>query len=203
MRKGAVVMKQTRYETAIITLSCLLVFSPKMMGTVQAANVANMMGIAMTANPVENSGNILLFALPASAVGLSLFHEDFSGLLQYGASAALTDGATLILKDNVYELRPNGSDYLSFPSGHSSTTFAAAAYIQRRYGWGLGIAAYALAAFTGYSRIESKEHYFHDVAAGAAIGVSSSYLFTKPFHHFNIRPTTDGKHIGVTVSTAF
>jgi membrane-associated phospholipid phosphatase len=196
-------MKQTRYETAIITLSCLLVFSPKMTGTAHAANVANMMGIAMTADPIENTGNILLFALPASAVGLSLFHEDLTGLFQYGASAAITDIATLTLKNSVHELRPNGSDYLSFPSGHSSTTFAAAAFIQRRYGWELGIAAYALAAFTGYSRIESREHYFHDVAAGAAIGISSSYLFTRPFHRFHLQPTTDGKHVGVTLSTAF
>jgi membrane-associated phospholipid phosphatase len=196
-------MKQKKFSAATMTLSCCLALSPAVIGSARAANLANMMGISMTANPIENSGNILLLALPVSAVGLSLFHEDLTGLFQYGASAALTEGTTLLLKNSVHELRPNGSNYLSFPSGHSSTTFAAAAFIQRRYGWGLGIAAYALAAFTGYSRVESKEHYFHDVAVGAAIGVGSSYLFTKPFHNFNIQPTTDGKHVGVTVSTAF
>jgi len=187
----------------MMTLSCLLVFSPAVIGPAYAANLANMMGITITPNPIENTGNVLLFVLPATAVGFSLYNKDVNGLFQYGAVALLTEVTTLTLKKSVHELRPNGSDYLSFPSGHASTTFAAAAFIQRRYGWEYGIAAYALAAFTGYSRVESKEHYVHDVLAGAAIGVGSIYIFTKPFHRFQVQPTTDGKHFGVVVSKTF
>jgi membrane-associated phospholipid phosphatase len=195
-------MKQINYQAALMPLACFLALSPAISGRVHAANMIGSI-VTFTADPIENAGNVLLIALPATAVGFSLYNRDINGLLEYGASALLTDAVTVSLKNGVHELRPNRSDYLSFPSGHSSTTFAAAEFIRKRYGWEFGVAAYALASFTAYSRIESKEHYFHDVAAGAAIGVSSSYLFTRPFHRFQIQPTTDGKHFGVTISKTF
>ncbi len=68
-----------------------------------------------------------------------------------------------------------------FPSGHTSTTFQSASFIQRRYGWKYGIPAYALAAFTGYSRINAQKHDGWDVLAGAVVGIGSSYLFTTPY----------------------
>ena len=190
-------MRTTSFYTAMITFSCLLVLSPAVIRPAYAVNmnIAQDLGVTFGPDRIENTGNILLVALPAAAVGLSLYHEDLTGLFQYGVAALLTEGTTLALKNNVHELRPNGSNYLSFPSGHASTTFTAAEFIRKRYGWGLGIAAYALAAFTGYSRVESREHYFHDVAAGAAIGITSSYVFTKPFHNFQIQPTTDRETI--------
>ena len=44
----------------------------------------------------------------------------------------------------------------------------------------------ALASFVGYSRVESREHYAHDVVAGAAVGILSSCLFTKPYRGWNL-----------------
>jgi len=95
--------------------------------------------------------------------------------------------------------------YILFISqtGHSSTTFAAAEFLRKRYGWGYGIPAYALATFTAYSRVESKNHFIPDVAAGAALGIISSYIFTKPFHGVTVTPVTDGRGIGFVASGIF
>jgi membrane-associated phospholipid phosphatase len=131
------------------------------------------------ADPIEDIGNVLVYALPASTVGLIALHKDLNGLKQYGLSAFADEGITFGLKYTVKELRPNHYDYHSFPSGHSSTTFTAAEFLWKRYGWKFGLPAYVLATFTAYSRVESKWHYTHDVIAGGAIGITCSFGITK------------------------
>lgn len=66
--------------------------------------------------------------------------------------------------------RPDRSDNHSFPSMHTSTSFAAAAFIQRRYGWKWGLPSYILSTYVGWTRVYGKKHDWWDVAAGAAIG---------------------------------
>lgn len=90
----------------------------------------------------------------------------------------VTEGATEVLKMIVRERRPDGSDYRSFPSGHTSLSFAAAGYLQKRYGWQWGLPATAVAALVGFSRVESKSHHWYDVVAGAALGEASAYFLT-------------------------
>ena len=79
---------------------------------------------------------------------------------------------TSVLKYIIRERRPNGGDRLSFPSGHSTTVFAFAAIVGAEHGWAYGVPAYALAAFSGWSRINDNMHYLHDVLAGATVGIS-------------------------------
>jgi hypothetical protein len=93
-----------------------------------------------------------------------------SGQSQLEALAA-TGIATLALKLSVARARPDGSDQQSFPSGHTSTTFATAAVLNEFYGWRAGVPAYALAALTGASRLSADKHWLSDVAAGAALGM--------------------------------
>ena len=50
--------------------------------------------------------------------------------------------------------RPNGGDY-SFPSGHTSAAFTGAGFIEKRYGLKVGIPAYILASYVGWSRVYS------------------------------------------------
>lgn len=50
------------------------------------------------------------------------------------------------------------------------------------YGWSWGVPAYLAASFVGFTRVQSDEHYTHDVLVGAAIGILSNY----DFGHFNI-----------------
>ena len=71
----------------------------------------------------------------------------------------------------------------SFPSGHASISFAGATFLQKRYGWRYGIPAFLAAAFVGYSRVESDEHWTKDVLGGAAIGIASGWIFTSRFRN--------------------
>jgi undecaprenyl-diphosphatase len=58
----------------------------------------------------------------------------------------------------------------SFPSGHTSTSFACA-YVISRLAPRLTVYVYALAALIGFSRIYVGVHYPLDVLAGAVLGV--------------------------------
>jgi membrane-associated phospholipid phosphatase len=79
----------------------------------------------------------------------------YSGLLKYG----------------VRRERPDGSDRLSFPSGHASAAFTLATVTSHHYGWKAGLPAYVLASGIGLSRIETNRHHLSDVLAGATLGV--------------------------------
>jgi hypothetical protein len=67
--------------------------------------------------------------------------------------------------------RPDGSDKLSFPSGHSAGAFTVAAVFSHYYGWKWGVPLYAAAGFIAVSRVEMGKHWPSDVAAGATIGL--------------------------------
>lgn len=60
--------------------------------------------------------------------------------------------------------------------------------------------AYAAASFVAYSRVESREHYAHDVVAGAAIGILSSFILTKPYKGWNVKLEAGEKYYGLTLN---
>lgn len=151
---------------------------------------------ARAADNIETAGDILQFVLPATAGGLTLGYKDYKGTLQFGESAMLTLGTTYALKYAVNERRPNGGSG-SFPSAHTSISFSAAEFMRKRYGWEYGIPAYAAASFVAYSRVEAREHYPHDVIAGAAIGIASSYLFTRSYKGWHVQAEGDARYIGI------
>ena len=66
--------------------------------------------------------------------------------------------------------RPDNADRFSFPSGHTSNSFMWATVVSREYGWKAGAPAYALAAYVGSSRLQSRKHNLTDVIAGATLG---------------------------------
>ena len=128
----------------------------------------------------ETAGDILQVALPAVAYGMTFVYDDPQGRTQFYKSFFSTLGTTYALKLVVDKERPDGGK-MSFPSGHTSSAFSGASFIQRRYGWKYGMPAYAAALFVGWSRIDSDAHYVEDVVAGAAIGIAFSAIFTTPF----------------------
>jgi membrane-associated phospholipid phosphatase len=148
---------------------------------------------------IETAGDVLMIILPATAAGLTVGFKDSKGTLQFVESAALTLGATYGLKYAIEEERPNGERH-SFPSAHTSISFASAEFMRKRYGWEYGIPAYAAALFVAYSRVESRQHYTHDVIAGAAIGIGSSYLFTRPYEGWHIQAEAGHKYYGMRLS---
>jgi membrane-associated phospholipid phosphatase len=154
------------------------------------------------ASGIETAGDVLLYALPTAGAGLTLAYRDGQGALEFGESLALTAGVTYGLKYAVDERRPNGGRY-SFPSGHASFSFSSAEFMRKRYGWEYGIPAYALASFVAYSRVESGQHYAHDVIAGASIGIVSSYIFTRPYKGWNANVEADTRSFAFKISRAF
>jgi len=157
---------------------------------------------ARAGDNIQTAGDILQYVLPGTAAGLTLAYRDGTGALQFGESAGLTLGATYGLKYAVNERRPNGGSQ-SFPSGHSSISFSAAEFMRKRYGWEYGIPAYAAASFVAYSRVEAREHYAHDVVAGAAIGIVSSYIFTRPYKGWRVEADADAHYYGIRLSRSW
>lgn len=85
-------------------------------------------------------------------------------------ATAYSGFTTLILKHLFSFRRPNNSDNLSFPSGHTTTVFAFASVVGEEHGWKWGTPAYLLAMYTGCSRVNDNMHTFADVFMGATIG---------------------------------
>jgi len=159
-------------------------------------------GNAQAHDVIELAGNILQFALPATAYGMTAYHRDGDGALQYTEAAALTLGVTFTLKYTVNAERPDGGSQ-SFPSGHTSISFSAAEFVRKRYGREYGLPMYALASFVGYSRVEADRHYVRDVLAGAAIGIASSYVFTEPYQGWQLAPEAGDGYYGLFATRPF
>ncbi len=116
-----------------------------------------------------------------------------------------TVAITHTMKYLIHKRRPNSDhEFNSMPSGHTSASFHAAAFIQMHYGWGYGAPAYALASFVGYSRIEgyNTRHDIWDVLAGAAIGIGASYYFYKDDKK-NLQIQSDFANKGISLSYNF
>jgi len=83
------------------------------------------------------------------------------------------------LKHIMHQQRPDGSNYYSFPSGHTANAFAGAEFMWQEYKdvspW-LAASGYLAAATTGYLRLYNNKHWLSDVVAGAGIGIASTKL---------------------------
>lgn len=84
---------------------------------------------------------------------------------------------TYAIKYSVNRTRPNG-DPRSFPSGHTSASFATAMVLQRHYGWKLGLPMFAASTYTAAERVTNNKHWASDVAFGAVIGMLSGRTVT-------------------------
>ena len=116
----------------------------------------------------------------------------------------VTQGLTQAGKHAVRRMRPDGSSKKSFPSGHSSGTFATATVIQRHFGWRLGGPAYGLASYVAASRLSENKHYLSDVVFGAAVGilVGRTVTFGIGPSQFRVSPAAVPAGAGVRVSLA-
>jgi membrane-associated phospholipid phosphatase len=125
-------------------------------------------------------GDIGQYALPVAAFGIAALQKDWKGCFQFCASYAASMCVAYGLKYTVKSTRPDGGSE-SFPSGHTTSAFAGAAFLDIRYGAIYGVPAYIAASVVGWSRIESNRHYPEDVVVGAAIGVLGDLVFARRF----------------------
>jgi membrane-associated phospholipid phosphatase len=162
-----------------------------------------LLAVAATAHSyekVEAVGDVATVVVAVAAGGMPLLLQDREGMLQLVKAAAVDLTTTMALKYAVHERRPDGEDNRSFPSAHSSVSFTAAEYLRKRFGWEYGLPAYGLATFVACSRVEAEKHHVHDVLAGAAIGIASSYLFTTPNPHFTLQTAVESGYFGVRLT---
>lgn len=172
--------------------------------------IAAALGVVATpaaADPLDGwrtAGRVGEVALVAAALGKTVAESDPTGAGQFALGMGTTVATTEILKRAVGSTRPNGRDDRSFPSGHTSISFAAAGHLHARYGWGWGLPALAAAGFVGVTRVEAREHRWEDVIAGALLGTASAHLFTTR-HDASVRllPWADTKGGGFAARVAF
>jgi membrane-associated phospholipid phosphatase len=156
--------------------------------------------LAVASDAVVNSGSFLRTLIPAVAYGTTFYLHDKDGRLEFYKSFFTNYAATYALKKTISKTRPNGTDDESFPSGHTSVAFQGAAFIHLRYGIRYAVPAYMAASYVGWTRIASDNHYLVDVMAGAALGIASSYVFTKPYHGYVATPLVDNGFYGISIS---
>jgi membrane-associated phospholipid phosphatase len=99
----------------------------------------------------------------------------------------------------------DGSDYQSFPSGHSIAAFAAAAAVTSetkrwwpRSVWVIGPLMYGGAAAVGLSRMFENKHWASDVITGAAVGTFTG-LKVVTWHHSHPGNAIDRTFLGASV----
>ncbi len=94
-------------------------------------------------------------------------------------SSIVTNQIVTSLKHATHQMRPDGSTYNSFPSGHTATAFVGAEFMNQELGWHskwYSVAGYALGGATGILRIANNRHWLGDVLAGAGIGIVTTKL---------------------------
>ena len=162
-----------------------------------AVVLALLSGATGAASTIETAGGVGAVALPAGAAVMAAARKDGKGTLQLVEAYAATMAIVYVLKPTINRTRPDGGSQ-SFPSGHSASAFAGAAFLERRYGWSIGAPAYALATFVAVSRVEAKRHYTTDVVAGGAIGILSNLVFTRRYQKVAVTPAIVPRTAGVT-----
>lgn len=81
----------------------------------------------------------------------------------------------------------------SFPSGHSTSSFAAAFVIFAREKRWMGISAYALAILIAFSRLYNYVHHPSDVLCGIILGTLSAFLMVFIFRKTGLDQKLSGE----------
>ena len=97
--------------------------------------------------------------------------DDINKERAYTMRTALTINwiATTALQYTIGNDTPNG-EYLSWPSGHASSSFTVASVLDEFYGPKVGVPAYAVASFVAYRMMDTGDNWGSDVVFGATLG---------------------------------
>lgn len=131
-------------------------------------------------------------------MGLKAKHRFVDRVIITGSSAIIVAGLVTGIKHTAKVLRPDGSAYNSFPSGHTALAFFGAHILFKEYKgtspW-IGIGGYIVATTTAVFRVINNRHWGSDLLGGAGIGILSAelgYLLLPPlqklFRVKNVEP---------------
>lgn len=159
------------------------------------------------------------FALYGVRTEHNLLQRTLTAATSFLVMAAIVNTVKL----SVPTLRPDGSAWNSFPSGHTATAFTGAHLLWREYKcvspW-IGVAGYVAATATGAMRMMNRRHWLSDVLAGAGIGIASveiAYLLLPVFNQWiygdrdfgtrdfglSITPIAGGGYYGAGIACVF
>jgi hypothetical protein len=113
-----------------------------------------------------------------------------------GLSAGIFGGTGYLTKYFTHRLRPNKSDYYSFPSAHTATAFIGAEFLAQEYSEKspvYTVIGYTIAVGTGVFRMYNRDHWFSDVVAGAGFGVLSTKAAYLIYPYLRNKLTHKGK----------
>lgn len=137
---------------------------------------------------VRGAGDIAQF-LPVATLAYTAILRDFTGFKQQAIGWVAVVASTYAIKYGLHSLAPssptiqslskrpdNDGKFEGFPSGHSSSAFAAAGFMQKRYGVRLGLPTALVASFVGFSRIHADRHTLVQVICGGLLGFFISFF---------------------------
>ena len=128
-------------------------------------------GFASSGSMAGGASVMMPLVAGAFLAGRASHSEPFRAVTYDMAQAAIVSSAyTMIFKETTQRTRPDGSNKLSFPSGHTANAFALATVADAHFGPKVGVPAYAAAAAIGWCRVGKNVHHLSDVLAGATLG---------------------------------
>ncbi len=156
------------------------------------ASALMLLGIAprhAMAQGVKRATDVLCLAPSATGLGMVIAKKDRKGFFQLGYSSITCLAANYTMELCITKDRPDGSGHHAFPSTHTAIAFNGATFLMRRYGWKVGVPAYLVASFVAWGRVHADRHDWWDVAGGAALGVGTAMIFTRPLSKSEKRRT--------------
>jgi hypothetical protein len=167
-------------------------------------------GFFYTGKLLGNVPGLLTISLGTYAFGRATDNRTVSHLgMDLLRAEAVSGALTYAIKLSVRRHRPpgGGGKCCSFPSGHSSSTFALASVLWRHLGWKAAVPTYTVATYVALSRLHEDVHFLSDVIFGAAIGIVSGRAVVHHDRHFygmRIQPMpVPGGGVGVMVAGTF
>lgn len=129
---------------------------------------------------VEKSTDVACLLPSATGLGCTIAKKDKKGFFQLGYSTASCLAVNYTMEALITKDRPDGTGHHAFPSTHTAIAFNGATFLMRRYGWKAGVPAYLLASYVAWGRVHANRHDWWDVMGGAAVGVGTAFIFTRP-----------------------
>lgn len=124
-----------------------------------------------------------------NALGIKADHDFANRSLVLMKAELIMLGTVHLAKQMTGVMRPDSSDRLSFPSGHTAQAFMAASFWHHEmgmHGTGYIVAGYVMATAVASLRVMHNKHWVSDVVAGAGTGLLAAEIAYRT-HHFRKR----------------